>query len=369
MAKVNVKITMALFLYALLITALFVIGILSFSADSKQEELAMFLEDGLIELETEDPKQTLEPAPGEFLVDSSFDQYEALSKYADFSYERMMQKISGMAAGFCGLLILSSFVLWLVLKQIQKKETIRIANQLNSIQELHEFANDDPVLAKAYTKIQSEYERHITDYKRLHAYLSHEQKNALSLLRANLELRHFQDCLNNIEEITQGIDELVTLSERADPEQLEPVDIIMVAADVIDRYRSHETKLTFSYDEDALYVKAKPRWLSCALNNLIENAIKYGEGRPIHVSIQRKDDDVWVEVQDHGIGIAPEKQAQIFDQNYRINELNQDGYGIGLSLIQHVCTLCQGSISCESALGKGTTFIFRLPLRNPFNSK
>lgn len=63
-------------------------------------------------------------------------------------------------------------------------------------------------------------------------------------------------------------------------------------------------------------------------------------------------------VKDNGIGIDKTKLSTIFDYRYRVNELNKDGFGIGLSLVSHVTDLCGGFASVKSTAGKGSTFIY-----------
>ncbi|MBS6182730.1 HAMP domain-containing histidine kinase [[Clostridium] innocuum] len=358
MSKINMKITTVLLVYALLVTGIFVGGILSFASYSNNDRVQAYMDSNLME---KDPASN-EEVIGNPNQETDTKRLQDLQKYSDFYREELMKRIAVIAIFFCAFLITSSFILWIILKKIQQKENLRIAAQLHSIQEMHDFASDDPVLAKAFSSIKEEFEHHIADYKRLHTYLSHEQKNALSLLRANLELHHEEACLKNIEELTMGIDDLVTLSENREENQLQPVDIIMLCAEVVDRYIPHYPQLQFDFDEDTLYVCAKPRWISSALHNLIDNAIKYGEEKPVHVLIEKDADTVLIHVQDHGIGIAEDQQEKIFQQNYRINELHKDGYGIGLSLVMHVCKLCEGRITCVSKRMEGSTFTLCLPL-------
>ena len=334
MSKINMKITTVLLVYALLVTGIFVGGILSFASYSNNDRVQAYMDSNLME---KDPASN-EEVIGNPNQETDTKRLQDLQKYSDFYREELMKRIAVIAVFFCAFLITSSFILWIILKKIQQKENLRIAAQLHSIQEMHDFASDDPVLAKAFSSIKEEFEHHIA------------------------ELHHEEACLKNIEELTMGIDDLVTLSENREENQLQAVDIIMLCAEVVDRYIPHYPQLQFDFDEDTLYVCAKPRWISSALHNLIDNAIKYGEEKPVHVLIEKDADTVLIHVQDHGIGIAEDQQEKIFQQNYRINELNKDGYGIGLSLVMHVCKLCEGRITCVSKRMEGSTFTLCLPL-------
>ena len=359
MSKINVKITSVLLIYALLITGIFVWGILSFTNFSSNDQVNIYLESNNMEVD-----ESVLSSDNSKEIALKEQRLEDLQNYANYYHQQLMHQIMITASFFGVFLIGSSFILWLVLKRIQKKENIKIAKQLNSIQEMKDFVSDDPILAKAFENIRSEFERHIMDYKRLHTYLSHEQKNSLSLLRANLELHHEDACLKNIDDLSMGIDDLVTLSENKATAVVQPIDIVMECAEVVDNYIPHYPLLRYEFDEEALFVQAKARWITCALNNLIDNAIKYGANKEIIVTVKGEDNYVLLQVEDHGIGIVQERQKIIFEQNYRINELNKDGYGIGLSLISHVCHLCHGEIICQSKLGEGSIFTMKLPRCN-----
>ena len=106
---------------------------------------------------------------------------------------------------------------------------------------------------------------------------------------------------------------------------------------------------------------AKSRWIYRAVSNLLDNAIKYGCGKPISLSVEVRKGSVIVKVQDQGIGIEKSHLDKIFQNRYRVNELNKNGYGIGLSLVSYVCDLCGGFIMAESEPSHGTTFYLSFP--------
>ncbi len=105
----------------------------------------------------------------------------------------------------------------------------------------------------------------------------------------------------------------------------------------------------FAFTEDQpTLIHGRDRWIYRAVFNLVDNAIKYGEGKLVTVTISNQKGSVIVEVKDHGIGIPQKKQASIFSHQYRVHGLKQDGYGIGLSVVSHVCDLCRGFVYLES---------------------
>jgi signal transduction histidine kinase len=100
------------------------------------------------------------------------------------------------------------------------------------------------------------------------------------------------------------------------------------------------------------------------VSNLISNAIKYGEGRPIKVELHRDDDVVTLRVLDHGLGIASEDLDRIFEPFERAASAHRSqSLGLGLYIVRQIVESHAGTIRVESELGQGASFVVTLPLR------
>jgi len=98
--------------------------------------------------------------------------------------------------------------------------------------------------------------------------------------------------------------------------------------------------------------------------NLVSNAIRFGAGRPIHVTVEADDGDATLTVRDSGVGIPPHKQEVIFERFERGPENSRSGgFGIGLWVVRNVCAAMGGSVNVTSAVGVGSTFAVSLPRR------
>ncbi|GHF89367.1 sensor histidine kinase [Deinococcus ficus] len=101
------------------------------------------------------------------------------------------------------------------------------------------------------------------------------------------------------------------------------------------------------------------------MQNLIGNALKFSvPGRAPHIQVRavREGARVQFDVQDNGIGIAPEYYDRIFTIFQRLHTREQyEGSGIGLSIARRIVERHGGSIWLDSAIGQGTTFHFTLP--------
>jgi two-component system, LuxR family, sensor kinase FixL len=102
------------------------------------------------------------------------------------------------------------------------------------------------------------------------------------------------------------------------------------------------------------------------LTNLLVNAAKFGEGKPIILRVDEGDGRARVRGTDAGIGIAPEHQGRVFDRFERaVPAQNFGGLGLGLYIARQIVQAHGGSIALESAPGAGATFTVDLPSEPP----
>lgn len=101
-----------------------------------------------------------------------------------------------------------------------------------------------------------------------------------------------------------------------------------------------------------------------AILNLVTNAIKYGRGQPIEISLTVHNEEAHITVSDQGIGIKPEHLERIFRRFERAVGANEfAGLGLGLYITKQIVEAHQGKIHVESVYGKGSTFRIALPLK------
>jgi signal transduction histidine kinase len=107
--------------------------------------------------------------------------------------------------------------------------------------------------------------------------------------------------------------------------------------------------------------------LSEAFVNILGNAIKYSrDGSRLTVQAEEAGNEVVILVKDAGIGISPDDLPHIFDGFYRGKGSDMaGGHGIGLAVSRQIIEAHNGTIAVESELGKGSTFVIRLPAAKP----
>ncbi|MDQ3035238.1 MAG: ATP-binding protein [Myxococcota bacterium] len=146
----------------------------------------------------------------------------------------------------------------------------------------------------------------------------------------------------------------------------EPVDLADVVRQVEELYShvAEEAGVELSVEVDpGTIVIADCARLGQVVGNLVDNALKYtSAGGRVRVRLERAEGRAELRVADTGIGIAPEDQPRIWERLYRADpSRSQRGLGLGLSLVRAIVEAHGGSVSVQSAPGRGSTFVVSLP--------
>lgn len=179
------------------------------------------------------------------------------------------------------------------------------------------------------------------------------------LSRIAIQLRHLQDLMNTLLDLSQVGQKKITL-------QKEPTNITKLIHNTIESVSSTQT--THKIIQRGTIKKIIPldqRRIEEVMTNLLTNAIKYSpEAKQIIVQLQETQRSIKISVQDFGMGIPKDKIRKVFDRFYRASEEENyvPGLGLGLYISQQIMKAHGGSLSIKSILGKGSTFTMLLPI-------
>lgn len=221
--------------------------------------------------------------------------------------------------------------------------------------------------------------------RELIANVSHDLRTPLAILKGYVEtLQIKKDSLseaekeeylnithNNIDKLSNLINQLFEYS-KLESEQVtpvkEPFSITELSYDLIDKFKviSAKKEITLTLDslkENSL-VHADVSMVERALQNLIENAIKYTEpGGKVTLSIKKLNNLIEINISDTGSGIPVSEQPFIFDRYKQVDKTQKKrGAGLGLAIVKKIMELHDTTITVLSQPAKGSTFSFKLPI-------
>ncbi len=182
------------------------------------------------------------------------------------------------------------------------------------------------------------------------------------------------------ERMTRLIDDLLSLSRielRAHVPPETPVDLRSIVMQMIDSLaplgRERGVEVRLEADDGALTVRGDRDELLRLVENLVENAVKYGgDGGRVDIALRRQagreGGQIALSVRDYGPGIAPEHLPRLTERFYRVDvaaSREQGGTGLGLAIVKHIVNRHRGRLHIESELGEGATFRVLLPEAPP----
>lgn len=211
---------------------------------------------------------------------------------------------------------------------------------------------------------------------------SHELKSPLTALslRVQMLLRNPRSpeeiisslafCNSQVTRMTTLLDQILDLTQIQRKEiQLNrnSCDLVPIVRQILEDHAEeahHKQSPIILTANESIIVNMDSTRIGQVISNLVTNALKYGPGKPIQVSVeQNSPTEARVIVKDEGIGIPPEKQKIIFERFERGSHQSVvTGLGLGLYISRQIVIAHGGQISVESASGRGSTFTVLLPL-------
>jgi two-component system sensor histidine kinase MprB len=230
-------------------------------------------------------------------------------------------------------------------------------------------------LAASFNRMLDALRRSHSAQRQLVSDASHELRTPLTSLRINAELLAAGDDLSEadrtevlgrivaqVAELGQLVSDLTELAgdqERTSP--LEEVKLHQVVAAELDGARRDWPRTPFRSELDPCLVPGSAEQLRRAVRNLLDNAAKFGPpDGPVDVRLAAGQ----LTVRDHGPGIAPADQAQVFERFYRApSARGTPGSGLGLAIVRQVAEAHGGTVTAEAPRDGGALLRLRLPAR------
>lgn len=282
------------------------------------------------------------------------------------------------------IFVLSKYLSRNVLKpiagKIKKANTISASN-LDMRLTVHNEKDELGMLALSFNNLLDRLQTSFELEKNFVRYASHEIKNPLAAILGEAEVtllkeRSSKEYIDSIDKImvtagklNQLVEHFLNLSKMDSAKlRLKKTGVDSVLMDITfslsQVYKTVDVQFDIeenSTSEDYEYL-ADEQLLHNALYNIVENACKYSsDNSTISIDLCKKDGKIQITTTDSGIGIPEDEISHIFEPLYRAqNVQNEEGAGIGLSLVKRIIELHEGEIHVQSVVGKGTVFTILL---------
>jgi signal transduction histidine kinase/DNA-binding response OmpR family regulator len=178
-------------------------------------------------------------------------------------------------------------------------------------------------------------------------------------------------CERQLQRLAKLVDSLLDVSRISAGAlnlNLDQVDLSEIVREVLSRFSEELARascpLELRADEPVVGHWDRIR-IEQLVTNLIANALKYGRGKPVEVTVERVEGGAQLVVRDHGIGIEPEKLSRIFERFERAASPTYGGLGLGLYIARQIVSAHGGEIKVVSEPSAGAVFTVALPLGAP----
>ncbi|KQS26724.1 HAMP domain-containing sensor histidine kinase [Dyadobacter sp. Leaf189] len=238
-------------------------------------------------------------------------------------------------------------------------------------------------LTTTFNKLLDRIETAFQMQKIFVANVSHELKNPLTKIRSQLEVSMLKErnaaeyqvtilsVLEDIQELAQLSNTLLELAKVSEHQRELLTEVVRVDELLLDcRLNLAEANPAYNIilnfdelpeDDTWLEVTGNSTLLKTAFLNLMDNACKFSDNHAVHINLQPSKEQLTIGFTDQGKGIPKEDQSLVFQPFFRSdNTANIKGYGIGLSLVERIVKLHNGTITIQPNEPKGTTFRIKL---------
>ena len=264
----------------------------------------------------------------------------------------------------------------------KKNERIEIENEVKEINQIVDAYNKmvDRLEESTQKLLQNQKEQ---AWREMAKQVAHEIKNPLTPMQLTVQNferkfdpkdpmihKKLQDYTNTL---LQQIDTMGAVASAFSnfasmpAQKLETIDVVYVTKLALDLF--NEDFITYSSEYDRLIIKFDKTQLIRIITNLIKNALQAitedQVKKVVEIHITKEDQMVLISVKDNGIGIDQENKWRIFQPKFTTKS---SGMGLGLAIIKKIVEGYSGTITFESELGKGTTFLVKLPLDKALNN-
>lgn len=236
-------------------------------------------------------------------------------------------------------------------------------------------------LLEKFNDRQIDYNRNQKVILQIFTNISHDLRTPITVLKGYIEMLYLQSqkedlppaihatiekMQRNSQELVHSVNNLFNLAKIQSGDMvfhIQKVNLTQVCHEIILEFytilEEEKFHVEVNIEDKPLYANVDIEAVGRILKNLIDNAIKYGNaGKFLEISLYKKDNHIYIEVEDHGAGISEKDKIHIFTRAYTADR--KKGNGLGLAISQELANSMGGSISVVSIPQEKTVFTIRL---------
>lgn len=236
-------------------------------------------------------------------------------------------------------------------------------------------------LLEKFNDSQIDYNRNQKVILQIFTNISHDLRTPITVLKGYIEMLYLQSkkedlppaihatiekMQRNSQELVHSVNNLFNLAKIQSGDMvfhIQKVNLTQVCHEIILEFytilEEEKFHVEVNIEDKPLYANVDIEAVGRILKNLIDNAIKYGNaGKFLGISLYKKDNHIYIEVEDHGAGISKKDKIHIFTRAYTADR--KKGNGLGLAISQELADSMGGSISVVSIPQEKTVFTIRL---------
>lgn len=269
-------------------------------------------------------------------------------------------------------------------KLVSAADTVATSGELSLRTGLTQRRDEVGRLASSFDRMMDRLELAFDRERRFTSDASHELRTPTTVILSQVELAkaHPEDVeeqrmtLEVIERQARRMSDLIQkllMLSRLDQADIhltwQTIDLDQLIQNHLHDYGWEESSSRLIYTPlPQQLIRADPQLLGQAIDNLIQNALKFSSpDQPVTVQLSTSEDEVAVSVTDRGIGMESDVKARVFDRFYQADSARSSAYGsqgLGLALTKRIVELHHGTITVDSTPGLGSRFTIRLK-KNP----
>lgn len=289
------------------------------------------------------------------------------------------------------LILISLASLWIANRSFAPiRKIIEVADKIsasNLSERIHFYSDPEDDLTKLRNTLNNLFDRLESQIKQMSEFTDNASHQLMTPLTAlNTELEYQININSNSKEILTPLKELKETTDQ----MISIVKILLILSKDVKSISNYKSVFNLSHllsnklasyykkqkviinSESNLYLRGSEEFFIIAIQNIVDNALKYSDNQNVNISSKLDEQNLIIEISDFGVGISNDEKEKIFERFFRgtqAENLGIKGSGLGLSLAQFIINAMDGTIEVSENYPSGSIFTIKLPILDFSNSE